>query len=66
MVLGGLGARGFALAPLLAEHVAALALRMASPLPSPLSRLVAPGRFAERARRRPGGRRGLVAGPPTV
>jgi tRNA 5-methylaminomethyl-2-thiouridine biosynthesis bifunctional protein len=61
MVLGGLGSRGFALAPLLAEHVAALALGAPSPLPTPLARLVAPERFAERARRR-----GLVAGGGTV
>ena len=51
-VLGGLGARGFALAPLLAEHVAAAALGAPSPLPLPLAGLVDPGRFAERARRR--------------
>ena len=51
-VLGGLGARGFALAPLLAEHVAAEALGAPSPLPQPLARVVDPGRFAERARRR--------------
>jgi tRNA 5-methylaminomethyl-2-thiouridine biosynthesis bifunctional protein len=51
-VLGGLGARGFALAPLVAEHVAAEALGAPSPLPHPLARIVDPGRFAERARRR--------------
>jgi tRNA 5-methylaminomethyl-2-thiouridine biosynthesis bifunctional protein len=53
-VLGGLGSRGFALAPLLAEHVAAAALGAASPLPAPLARIVAPGRFALRAARRAG------------
>ena len=51
-VLGGFGARGFALAPLLAEHVAAEALGTPSPLPAPLARIVDPARFAERARRR--------------
>jgi tRNA 5-methylaminomethyl-2-thiouridine biosynthesis bifunctional protein len=52
LLLGGLGSRGFTLAPLLAEHVAALALGAASPLPESLARIVAPGRFAERAARR--------------
>jgi tRNA 5-methylaminomethyl-2-thiouridine biosynthesis bifunctional protein len=52
MVLGGFGARGFTLAPLLAEHVTALALGAPSPLPAPLARVVALERFAERARRR--------------
>jgi tRNA 5-methylaminomethyl-2-thiouridine biosynthesis bifunctional protein len=51
-VLAGFGARGFALAPLLAEHVAAGALGFPSPLPAPLARIVRPDRFAERARRR--------------
>jgi tRNA 5-methylaminomethyl-2-thiouridine biosynthesis bifunctional protein len=50
-VLGGLGARGFALAPLLAEHVAALALGAPSPLPAPLAAIVAPGRFAAKRAR---------------
>jgi tRNA 5-methylaminomethyl-2-thiouridine biosynthesis bifunctional protein len=50
--LGGLGARGFTLAPLLAEHVAALALGAPSPLPAPLARIVGPDRFAERGARR--------------
>ena len=58
-VLGGLGSRGFALAPLLAEHVAALALGAPSPLPQPLARIIAPDRFADRA-----ARRGLVPGAP--
>ncbi|WP_425996820.1 tRNA (5-methylaminomethyl-2-thiouridine)(34)-methyltransferase MnmD [Caulobacter sp. DWR1-3-2b1] len=44
-VLGGLGSRGFCLAPLLAEHVVALATGTPSPLPRELSRLAAPGRF---------------------
>ncbi len=51
-VLGGFGARGFALAPLLAEHVAAEALGAPSPLPDSLAAIVDPVRFAERARRR--------------
>jgi tRNA 5-methylaminomethyl-2-thiouridine biosynthesis bifunctional protein len=50
LLLSGLGSRGFSLAPLLAEHVAALALDAPSPLPSPLAALVDPGRFARRAR----------------
>jgi len=51
-VLSGFGARGFTLAPLLAEHVAALALAAPSPLPAPLAAVVDPGRFAHRAARR--------------
>jgi tRNA 5-methylaminomethyl-2-thiouridine biosynthesis bifunctional protein len=50
--LGGLGSRGFTLAPLLAEHLAALALGTPSPLPEPLQRVVTPERFALRAQRR--------------
>jgi tRNA 5-methylaminomethyl-2-thiouridine biosynthesis bifunctional protein len=53
-VLGGFGSRGFALAPLLAAHVAALALGAPSPLPAPLARIVDPARFAQRAQRRLG------------
>jgi tRNA 5-methylaminomethyl-2-thiouridine biosynthesis bifunctional protein len=45
-VLGGLGGRGFTTAPLLAEHVAGLALGLPSPLPHSLGAAVAPGRFA--------------------
>ncbi|MDB5446407.1 MAG: hypothetical protein JWQ97_1724, partial [Phenylobacterium sp.] len=48
-LLSGFGSRGFSLAPLLAEHVAALALSAPSPLPRPLAALVEPGRFARRA-----------------
>jgi tRNA 5-methylaminomethyl-2-thiouridine biosynthesis bifunctional protein len=59
--LGGFGARGFALAPLLAEHVAAEAVGAPSPLPGPLARIVDPARFAERARRR-----GMVRPAPKV
>ncbi|MFL5296828.1 MAG: tRNA (5-methylaminomethyl-2-thiouridine)(34)-methyltransferase MnmD [Phenylobacterium sp.] len=51
-VLAGFAARGFTLAPLLAEHVAALALDAPSPLPRSLGAIVDPARFAERARRR--------------
>lgn len=47
-VLGGLGSRGFALAPLLGEHVAALALGAPGPLPRRLARRVSPTRLAER------------------
>ena len=50
--LGGLGSRGFTLAPLLAEHVAAMALDAPSPLPASLAQIVRPDRFAERAARR--------------
>jgi tRNA 5-methylaminomethyl-2-thiouridine biosynthesis bifunctional protein len=50
-VLSGLGSRGFCLAPLLAEHVAALALGVPSPLPRDIAALVDPGRFARREER---------------
>lgn len=53
-ILSGLGGRGFTTAPLLAEHVAALAMGAPSPLPRDLAAAVDPGRFAERARRRAG------------
>ncbi|MDG2528491.1 tRNA (5-methylaminomethyl-2-thiouridine)(34)-methyltransferase MnmD [Caulobacter endophyticus] len=43
-VLGGLGGRGFATAPLLAEHVVALMLDIPSPLPRDLAALVEPHR----------------------
>ena len=55
-LLSGLGSRGFCLAPLLGEHVAALAAGAPSPLPSDLAELVAPDRFQRRAARRNGGR----------
>jgi tRNA 5-methylaminomethyl-2-thiouridine biosynthesis bifunctional protein len=51
-LLTGFGSRGFSAAPLLAEHVAALALEAPSPLPSPLAELVDPDRFRQRAERR--------------
>ena len=44
LVLTGLGSRGFSLAPLLGEHVAALATGAPSPLPASLARLVDPAR----------------------
>jgi tRNA 5-methylaminomethyl-2-thiouridine biosynthesis bifunctional protein len=44
-VLGGLGSRGFCAAPLLAEHVAALAMGAPSPLPDSLAARVSPTRF---------------------
>lgn len=44
-VLGGLGSRGFCAAPLLAEHVAALALGLPSPLAADQARKVDPLRF---------------------
>jgi tRNA 5-methylaminomethyl-2-thiouridine biosynthesis bifunctional protein len=47
-VLGGLGGRGFCLAPLLAEHLTARILDLPSPLPRALSALIAPGRFSSR------------------
>lgn len=43
-ILSALGGRGFALAPLLAEHVAATVLERPSPLPAPLAALVDPRR----------------------
>ncbi|MDP3855683.1 tRNA (5-methylaminomethyl-2-thiouridine)(34)-methyltransferase MnmD [Phenylobacterium sp.] len=50
--LTGFGSRGFSLAPLLAEHVAALALDAPSPLPAHLAALVDPDRFRARAAKR--------------
>ena len=47
-MLGGLGGRGFCLAPLLAEHLTAAILSLPSPLPRALSALVEPGRFSSR------------------
>jgi tRNA 5-methylaminomethyl-2-thiouridine biosynthesis bifunctional protein len=54
LLLTGFGSRGFSFAPLLAEHVAALALGAPSPLPIPQAALVAPDRFARRQARRSG------------
>ena len=50
-ILSGLGSRGFCAAPVLADHVAALALGAPSPLPRPLSEIVDPGRFEKRRAR---------------
>ncbi|AQR61052.1 FAD-dependent cmnm(5)s(2)U34 oxidoreductase [Brevundimonas sp. LM2] len=47
-VLGGLGSRGFCLAPLLAEHLVALVLARPSPLPATLARSLDPARPALR------------------
>jgi tRNA 5-methylaminomethyl-2-thiouridine biosynthesis bifunctional protein len=44
-ILGGLGSRGFCAAPLLAEHVAALATGTPSPLPARFADRVSPLRF---------------------
>ncbi|MDY6925269.1 MAG: tRNA (5-methylaminomethyl-2-thiouridine)(34)-methyltransferase MnmD [Pseudomonadota bacterium] len=44
-ILGGLGSRGFCVAPLLAEHIAATVLGAPSPLPVGLAARVDPGRF---------------------
>ncbi|WP_428151788.1 tRNA (5-methylaminomethyl-2-thiouridine)(34)-methyltransferase MnmD [Brevundimonas sp.] len=43
-VLGGLGSRGFCLAPLLGEHVAALLAGQPSPLPSAIAERITPSR----------------------
>jgi len=51
-VLTGFGSRGFSFAPLLAEHVAALALDAPSPISRAAADLVDPARFARRAARR--------------
>jgi hypothetical protein len=56
-VLTGFGSRGFSLAPLLAEHVAALALGAPSPIGEGAAALLHPGRFALRAARRRKARR---------
>ncbi|MEI7573946.1 MAG: FAD-dependent 5-carboxymethylaminomethyl-2-thiouridine(34) oxidoreductase MnmC, partial [Phenylobacterium sp.] len=46
LVLGGLGSRGLTWAPLLGEHIAALATGAPSPLPEDLAALLAPGRYS--------------------
>jgi len=48
LLLSGLGSRGFSFAPLLAEHVAALAVGAPSPLAASQAALVDPARFAAR------------------
>lgn len=45
-VLGGLGSRGFCLAPLLGEHLAALILDAPSPLPASIAERLSPSRSA--------------------
>jgi tRNA 5-methylaminomethyl-2-thiouridine biosynthesis bifunctional protein len=45
-VVGGLGSRGFCLAPLLGEHVAALIADLPSPLPAGIAARIAPSRPA--------------------
>ena len=50
-VIGGLGSRGFALAPVLGEHVAAEIVQAPSPLPADLARRLSPVRLVERAAR---------------
>jgi tRNA 5-methylaminomethyl-2-thiouridine biosynthesis bifunctional protein len=45
-LLGGLGSRGFCLAPLLAEHIVAQVLDRPSPLPDAVARRFDPRRFA--------------------
>ena len=45
-VVGGLGSRGFCLAPLLGEHVAALIADLPSPLPSDVAERITPSRAA--------------------
>lgn len=45
-VVGGLGSRGFCLAPLLAEHVAALIAGIPSPLPANVAARITPSRAA--------------------
>ena len=53
-LLTGLGSRGFCAAPLLAEHVAALAIGAPSPLPQSWQEIVDPHRFALRLKRKLG------------
>ncbi|WGM46251.1 tRNA 5-methylaminomethyl-2-thiouridine biosynthesis bifunctional protein MnmC [Brevundimonas sp. NIBR10] len=47
-VLGGLGSRGFCVAPLLGEHIAAVVTGVASPMADDMAERLAPGRFAGR------------------
>jgi tRNA 5-methylaminomethyl-2-thiouridine biosynthesis bifunctional protein len=53
-LLGGLGARGFLWAPLLAEHLASEAFNEPSPLEASAAKTVDPGRFQVRAARKAG------------
>ncbi|RZJ91565.1 MAG: FAD-dependent oxidoreductase [Brevundimonas sp.] len=54
-VLGGLGSRGFCVAPLLAEHLAAAATGAPSPLASDLAGRVNPSRFVSKGVVQPAG-----------
>lgn len=47
-ILGGLGSRGFCLAPLLGEHVVALIADLPSPLPADIAERITPSRAALR------------------
>lgn len=58
-VLGGLGSRGFCLAPLLSEHVAALIAGLPSPLPSDVAERITPSRAALAPGARQEDRRGV-------
>lgn len=51
-VLSGFGGRGFCVAPLLSDHMAATLLGYPSPLPADLADAVDPSRFRRRAARR--------------
>ncbi|HEV2083099.1 MAG TPA: tRNA (5-methylaminomethyl-2-thiouridine)(34)-methyltransferase MnmD [Brevundimonas sp.] len=48
-LIGGLGSRGFCLAPLLGEHVGAMVVGALSPLPRRLAARLSPSRLAERS-----------------
>jgi len=54
-VLGGMGSRGFCVAPLLAEHVVATAVGAPSPLPRDLADRVRPSRFVAKGLVQPSG-----------
>ena len=54
-LIGGLGARGFLWAPLLAELVASEALGDSLPVEADVAKALDPGRFLRRARKRGGG-----------
>ena len=58
-VVGGLGSRGFCLAPLLGEHVAALITGLPSPLPAAIARRITPSRAALAPDARPEDGRGV-------
>jgi tRNA 5-methylaminomethyl-2-thiouridine biosynthesis bifunctional protein len=54
-VLGGLGSRGFCVAPLLGEHLAALIANAPSPLPGDFAARLSPARFDARLAAAPAG-----------